>query len=570
MFNGQIPELTFARVAYGNTETPWDLRPLLYRGGAAANVKKVAALIAQGKLGAPILDRLPLVQKFHEEVDGNIAGGGSQSTAFNCIWRLRTFYAWADGSGRSPTVDSVERDFIEYTEHLLHRERVERDFTSAHAYAWISALIDKVLDRRVPLLAMTRVTSPGSKKKVLGTQADKQNLQHTFAFGHALLDITDALTVEAIQGKLPVKISFRSGQVFEDWCRLRPMSKVKGLSDSVPPSQRRRCNERRAARDADTSHRVRYPLINLRVEAELLIFVAQTGMNLAQAESLKMGKFRYQSHLDGYKVFRVYKGRRGGEVEFEIYGEYRQHFDRYLEWREAMISDNDNAQLFPFVSPPGRSRNPKCAAVFTGVRDRCRKIGIKSFRPRALRMTRVNWLLRHTRDEKLTAEMAQHTQETLLRNYEQPHHQVAVIEISRFHASSDPAISMPGPGLCVEAIPKTLPDSPPHAAKPDCMSPAGCLFCEHQRDIDSFDHVWSLATYRYLKSLELARHRPSAKGAAHPAEAVVERIVAKLRHFEASSKVRALWVIEGLDRISEGDYHPKWDGFIRLLEVHHT
>lgn len=100
------------------------------------------------------------------------------------------------------------------------------------------------------------------------------------------------------------------------------------------------------------------------------------------------------------------------------------------------------------------------------------------------------------------------------------------------------------------------------------MSPAGCLFCDHQRDLDSEDHVWSLATYRHYKSLELARYmRLSKSGAPHPAAAAVERITAKLRRFEASSEVRKCWVREALARVDEGNYHPKWDGFIQLLEA---
>ena len=41
-------DLTFPMLEYGTTETPWDFRPLLFRGGAAAKVKYVARLIAQG------------------------------------------------------------------------------------------------------------------------------------------------------------------------------------------------------------------------------------------------------------------------------------------------------------------------------------------------------------------------------------------------------------------------------------------------------------------------------------------------------------------------------------------
>ena len=112
---------------------------------------------------------------------------------------------------------------------------------------------------------------------------------------------------------------------------------------------------------------------------------------------------------------------------------------------------------------------------------------------------------------------------------------------------------------------------PRNAPQPDCVNAAGCLFCTQHRDIESEDHVWSLSSLRYLKSLELARYRPPSSGKrpapVHPALLVINRLTAKLHFFEESSEVRRLWVEEARARISEGDYHPAWDGFIRLAEL---
>ncbi|WP_318351489.1 hypothetical protein [Klebsiella quasipneumoniae] len=101
---------------------------------------------------------------------------------------------------------------------------------------------------------------------------------------------------------------------------------------------------------------------------------------------------------------------------------------------------------------------------------------------------------------------------------------------------------------------------PKNGPRPDCINAAGCLFCTQHRDIESEDHVWSLGSLRHLKSLELARYRPSSSGkhltTEHPALLVIDRLTAKLRFFEESSEVRRLWVEEARARISEGDYHP--------------
>ena len=567
-----IPDLTFSMVTYGKTETPWDLRTLLYQGGADDNVNKVGDHIAKGTLGAPIMVRLPLVAKLHEVIEGKLAGGGSRNTAQCRIDILRRFFSWADGEARSMTLESVESVYIDWTDHLLHRQRVVGDINKTSVYnasSIIAQMLGEVLELRVGLLSKTRVRKQQQRGRVLGTQADKQNLEQTFEFGNVLLDIIDALSVEAIRGSLPVKIPFRTGQVIEDWSGLVSAEKV--LSLNIEPTtpqnryNRKLVKKMRAAWEADISLRTRYPLVNLRMQAEMLIFIAQTGMNLAQVHTLKMSKFRYRSHLDGYQIHRVYKGRRQGEVAFEIFSEYRAIFERYLSWRNVMFPGDDEGLLFPLVRQ-GRAEN--VTPSFERMSKQCKKLGVHYFPPSILRKTRINWLLRHSRDPAMTAEMHAHTQETLIRNYEQPHLQVAMVEISRFHARTDPAIAPPGPGVCIEAVPKAVQGSPHEAPVPDCKSPAGCLFCEHQRDIDCEDHVWSLSSYRHLKSLELASYRLSAKGSTPiSAVATMDRVTSKLKYFKESSEVRALWVGESLARIEEGDYHPRWDGFIQLMEA---
>lgn len=563
-----IPDLTFSMVKYGKIETPWDLRALLYQGGAGTNVSKVGDKIAKGTLGAPILNRLPLVEKIHEVIAGELVGGGSRYTALGRIENLRRFFSWAEGEERSLTLESVESVFIDWTDYLLHRQREIGDIKESSVRSSstkVAQILDEALEMRAGLLGRTRLRKQPRKMRVLSTQGDKQNLEQTFAFGHALLDITKALSVEAIRGPLPCPILFRTGKVIYEWTRLKPPDKVKALTGK-PGYAMSIVKNTRDAWVADTSLRTRYPLANLRIQAEMLVFISQTGMNLSQVHGLKMGKFRYRSHLDGYQVYRVYKRRRQGEVSFEIFSEYKQIFEHYLTWREAMFPGDDDGLLFPLVRWGGRA--VEVVPKFGTIRNLTKVLGVSYIPPGTLRKTRINWVLRRSQDPEMTSEMHAHMQETLIRNYQQPHLQVAMVEISRFHARTDPAIVPPGPGVCIEAVPKVIPGAPTEAPVPDCASPAGCLFCEHQRDIDCEDHVWSLSSYRHFKSLELASYRLPAKGSAPiSAVATMDRVTAKLKYFKESSEVRALWVSEALARIEEGDYHPRWDGFIQLMEA---
>ena len=53
--------------------------------------------------------------------------------------------------------------------------------------------------------------------------------------------------------------------------------------------------------------------------------------------------------------------------------------------------------------------------------------------------------------------------------------------------------------------------------------------------LDSEDHIWSLVSYRYLKSIELASFkRSSLKDIKNPIKIVIERITEKLNYFETS------------------------------------
>lgn len=108
---------------------------------------------------------------------------------------------------------------------------------------------------------------------------------------------------------------------------------------------------------------------------------------------------------------------------------------------------------------------------------------------------------------------------------------------------------------------------PATAVQPDCMTPSGCLFCDHQRDIDSPDHVWSLASFRLLKSFEEVEAKSNL--GPNPAQATINRITAKLNFIEASSSERAQWVKEALLRLEEGRYHPAWEGLIESHLIAH-
>jgi hypothetical protein len=200
----------------------------------------------------------------------------------------------------------------------------------------------------------------------------------------------------------------------------------------------------------------------------------------------------------------------------------------------------------------------------------CLELNVPYIPPRTLRNTRVNWLLRKSADPELTAEMSQHTIETLLAVYERPSLQRAMVETMRFWSAVDPNLAIRtesvGPGSCT-GVPKTSSDLPRDAPEPDCVKAAGCLWCENHRDIDSQDHIWALTSFKHLKVIEVSRYRQTkSDNTSPPSQLAIERINEKLRWYSSSSKVREGWVTEAEVRIEEGEYHSSFASEICALE----
>ncbi|WP_200385394.1 hypothetical protein [Rhodocyclus tenuis] len=569
-----MPDLTFPLVEYGRSTTPWDLRVFLYKGASAVDYRTVFNRLAVGEFGRPLVERIELIKRIHEEMTAQLVGGWARRSAYETFRRLRHFCAWTDQFGQPFSLETVEATFLHWCDFLLNRVRIKeiKRSTADGQAGTVSTILDAALNREKSLIGITRLGRRRKKgSRAVGVTADKQNLADTFAFGHLCLDVIDSLPLEVIYGSLPVTISTRDGHSIEQWSGLTALHKLATLQ----PGYRNRGHTRtvlqtRAAWEADRTLRTRYPLVNLRILAEMMVFIGQTGINLSQARSLVVTQYAYESTIDGYRVY-AYKERAKKEVLFEIFADYKRVFEDYLAWRAKVFGETTD-RMFSFVQPRGGNT---CNDIHTvKLRNEiCKPLGIPWIPAQKLRNTRVNWLLRESRDPDLTAEKAQHLKQTLIRIYEKPSLQVAMREIIQFHRKGDPRLGgslmpCPAPGIC-DGVPQPLPDLPLEAPKPDCTHPAGCLFCGHHRDIDSEDYVWSTASMRYLNTILLRRFRPRDKGKADPAahvELVLEILTIKLKWFEGSNAKRKAWVDEASEKVAEGDFHLHWCYLIESAE----
>lgn len=590
-----IPDLTFPRISYGTSQIPIDLRHHLHWGLSAVNVDIASDAIRRRQGGKADLKRLPLILAIHGALETRITLGRGAPTLRNVCRSLRYFYSWCDDNERSATAETVADDFLLWAEYLLSRTNANPTRTHSRAAqrptdvrrrgggrlevikaqtacdfaTFVSTILAEALGMTRPLIRYTRLPAAAREERKPYSDADKVSFDAASNFGSTLLNICDELTIENSLGPLPVTIKLKDGREFREWCKLQPPERIASLNGLRPVAERNVVLRTRKAWEEDKTVRTRYPIVNLRIECELLIFLSQTGMNLAQANMLGRAKFAYRTQGDDVVVTTSYKGRRGGLVRFKIFREYRPLFKRYLAWIERFAPAKDDDRLFPFYYPSAIPA-PDSAPNLSATRLKMEQLGIEFIGPKKLRGLRVNWIKNYTGSDLIAAESAQHTLGTLQTIYAKPNHAIAAQEIAKYHRSNQARREAPAPGTCISKsnTPTPIEDIPPEVAPPDCVNPSGCLFCVYHRDISSQDYVWSLASYRRLKVLEVAGLPPRTSGASlAPSEIVVERTTTKLDAIAASSAIRKLWVDEALDRIKEGNYHPYWAASITLLEI---
>ena len=573
MSNNSILDLTFPKISYGRRTIPIDLKVLLYKCRPGENYRTVLTKISGVELIEPLGERIELVQLIHSEMSALLASGRSQVTHKGVFNTFRRFFEWIDSQNIEPSIKSIETLYRQWADYLYGRTlRSEIIMKTAYSMGiYVSVVLSAILETPKPLIKTTRLVEDKSRKI---TTSSEQNLSDIFKFGHLLIDVVSCLNIKAVYGTLPIKMKLRNGLAWSEWSGLQKLDNLKTYLDAnTKTSQKKSSLARRAAWEMDHSIRRRHSPINLRLSAELLIFIAQTGMNLTQARQLKMTQANYTSSIDGYRV-RAYKNRKGGEVAFEIFSQYRSHFEQYLAWRKSIFKDTSEL-LFPFVYCDGSPTPAKTPLTLNKIKAICKMATIKYICPKELRKTRINWLLRQSRNPDLIADQAQHSKEVLHRYYEQPSLQIAKIEFIQFWNKNDPSLQQnkvafaPAPGVC-DGIPAPIKHISPDAPIPDCIHPSGCLFCNHHRDIDSEDFIWSIASMKCLNANIISKYRPIEKHKTNTSrhiEMVLAVLVAKLKWFESSNEKRKKWVEESLARCSEGDFHPHWSYLIESVGV---
>ncbi|QIN60322.1 hypothetical protein SBC1_02970 [Caballeronia sp. SBC1] len=562
----------------GTHGVPWNLHVLLYMGAAKLKRMKAEEFIECADVGQFRVNRMPMVRDFYSVILAKILLK-STSTVIKYLEVLWHFYAWCDSGNQDVIFDNVIQLYREYAEKLWHRLHVKKEISAGVAYAHARMMAELIVRARKnddyekgrDLLRRTRITPPKGNKWVLGTEAQKQNPSEVNKFGHVIATIARALDVQKIRGALPLEITLEDGRRLT----IRGGLKDDDINWKSRESKGARHHERFSDRRDEledgillTDARGRASILNLRVDVELLIFISQTRMPKKQASMLRQEDYRWKKSADGFDVYRTFKGRRHGEAIFHCYGEYRSHFQTYINWLNESGLSEVSDRLFPYLYD-GKIPSSVKAPSLESIKSLLRRYGIPMFGTTVLKTHINNCLLRKNVPRKVVASGGAHSLPTNLRHYSKPNHQEAAVQISRYFKKTDPSIVSPAGAPCEKNkhLPKSIPDVDHGAIESDCVSADGCLFCFYHRDILNADYCWKLASHAKLKSLELSLSKVAAKGVVHPAERVIERINKKIQEISDASEDGARWVISARDSIRAGRYHPFWSGSIILAET---
>ena len=563
MLDHVVPNLTITGLPQGPTAETKDLRCFLYRNSMEYGNRKLAAELSAGRLGAPLLERLPLLVALHQRWQRGLEDRTIAPGSFAFEWsQLRLLIRFSDAAKLAFSKENGLRFYLRWAESLKTNAALKDKTKYSYSCGGARLLADAIGQDATKMQWRTKIRKPPGST----ANHSKENLEQTRDFIQIALETIVQLTPNVIRGPLPVVLQYADGKRHEIHCG-KVLKPIDSLLTSSISYHRRFAEESRERLLKDTSNTKRAPLINLRLELEMLVFINQTGGNLTQALRLTGSKFSYQSDGDYLRLF-VWKNRAKHSIPLRIHKGYRHHFEQYLKFRATHFPDDIDGLTFPFVGTESELTMQRSECSFRNARKLFKSIESPFVTAGQLRKTIANFVKRHS-SRQLAAEILGNTQTTFAQSYEEVHHQTAVSELTTFWDDVESFMSAVGPGGCLEAAPERIDDAPPGAPEPDCQGSGGCLFCTKNRDLDSFDHVWNLASLHHLKMAEFNSDRtPESFTASHPGLVQAERAVRKLAAFSELGGERANWVVEANLRVEEGRYHPYYAAKFEILDGH--
>lgn len=551
------------KLQYGTHETPWDLSIYLYAGASLEHRRTVVRSIQEKKYGDICQHRVQFISNLFDYFEYKIQSGLSRATIISQLERISIFIKWCDKYNKNLSIVSFVDDFIAWVND--EKIRAQKENLNEFAARKMCTMVANIIAKSQGLQNF-----PDGKSLMLRTQFNKPIIikedsdlikdVEIMKFGQFLKVIIDQLTVDAIRGELPLLLKLDNNKEII----LKSHFKGSKLSvDKMSPSDKNKYFNARKALEAhenilDSFHRL--ALLNLRIEAELYLFISQSNMNLSQALSLKQTEFRMMKQDDEYEVFTVYKNRKQGEATFRCYKDYRSIFLNYLKWlKEIGFTEEDS--LFPFVAIRSVFKTKEKQYKPQRLRELCKQTSIPYISTQKLRTFKSNWLFKNSDDKSVVVTLMSHDKKTFEKHYRKQTKLESIKELSEYNAKDLVKLLI---GLCASHCQNPKNDQTIETSiSPDCINPEGCLFCINHKDIRSYDYCFKLLSHRYLKQLELTLNPHNGN---HPAKDIITRIEQKIEHLKELGDSEKKWIVQAEASVMSGDYHSDWSDSILLIE----
>jgi len=239
--------------------------------------------------------------------------------------------------------------------------------------------------------------------------------------------------------------------------------------------------------NSDKYHYKRIFFAKLALQSFIMMFSANTGMNLSSIASLiwNDNDHKVSTYQQGFKTIKARANNK--EVEFKIGNKFYPLFKKYLNLRRFLISAHASSSTSLLFF---RIANGEISEIKMGFSHEYNKriktlFGLEiNLTSRSWRALKSDWLIRNT-DIPTTALILQNSTNTVIKNYIEGSEDQASDEISNFYKNfhkkviitSDTNAMNTSVGRCKE-INNSKANTRSEILKPDCKTPEGCLFCE--------------------------------------------------------------------------------------------
>ena len=241
--------------------------------------------------------------------------------------------------------------------------------------------------------------------------------------------------------------------------------------------------------NSDVNHYHRRDMAVLAHNAFVSMFLANTGMNLAQASKLWWsGDYSLGTERQG---FRAIKWRAKGRLQsFEIQSTFFQDFKSFLELRKYLLKANEENYLFcrfgiSRVGEPKRITGGVLRYFFTILQGIDPDLTVIT--PRQWRASKADWMLRNNVPVEITATVLQNSEAVVRASYAMGSPVTHMQEMTAFLGRVSEVVldreqalehSIEGPVGCCTNIGSPCATEVDAPVVPDCRNPEGCLFCD--------------------------------------------------------------------------------------------